>query len=75
MCLGLRSRGYQSRLHLGLPQETYIKKVLERFRMHNSKPIDTPINKGYALSLDHCHKNDEEKKEWLRFPIWVQLEV
>jgi hypothetical protein len=44
--------------------------------MHNSLPIDTPIEKGYALSLDHCAKNDEEKeKKWVRFPMQVQLEV
>ena len=37
---------------LGLSQETYIKKVLERFSMENSKPINTPVEKGSALCLD-----------------------
>ncbi|XP_042944486.1 secreted RxLR effector protein 161-like [Carya illinoinensis] len=36
--------------------------------MHNSKPIDTPIEKGYSLSLKHFPKNDEEKKEMTRVP-------
>ncbi|XP_040987831.1 secreted RxLR effector protein 161-like [Juglans microcarpa x Juglans regia] len=36
--------------------------------MHNSKPIDTPIEKAYTLSLEHCPKNDEEKKGMTRVP-------
>ena len=28
---------------LGMSQETYIKKVLERFLMHYFKPVDTPV--------------------------------
>ena len=31
---------------LGMCQEAYIKRVLERFRMHHSKPVDTPVEKG-----------------------------
>ena len=33
---------------LGLSQQTYINKVLERFQMHNCKPIDTPVAKMRA---------------------------
>ena len=47
---------------LGLSQETYIKKILERFHMENSKPIDTPVEKGSALCLDQCPKTDEKKE-------------
>ena len=36
---------------LGLSQETYIKKILERFSMENSKPIDTPVEKGVLCAL------------------------
>jgi len=46
---------------LGLSQEAYIKKVLERFRMHYSKPVGTPVEKGLTLSLNQCPKKD---KEW-----------
>jgi len=28
---------------LGISQEVYIKKVLQRLRMHYSKPVDTPV--------------------------------
>jgi len=37
---------------LGVSKEAYIKKVVERFRMHYSKPIDTLDENGLTLSLD-----------------------
>ena len=46
---------------LGMSQEAYIKKVLERFRMHYSKPVDTPVEKCLTLSLDQCPKTDKQK--------------
>jgi len=33
-------------------QEAYIKRILECFRMHYSKPVDTLVEKGLTLSLD-----------------------
>ena len=54
-------RDHSKRL-LSLSQETYIKKILERFRMENSKPIDTHVGKGSALCLDQCPKTNKEKK-------------
>jgi len=48
---------------LGMCQEAYIKRVLERFRMHHFKPIDTPVEKGLTLSLDQCPKTDQEKEK------------
>ena len=42
----------RSKKLLGLSQETYVKKILERFCMENSKPIDTLVEKGSALYLD-----------------------
>ena len=59
---------YRSKKLLGLSQETYIKKILERFGMENSKPIDTPVDKGSALCLDQCPKIDEEKKRMSTVP-------
>jgi len=41
----------RSRRLLGLSQETYIKKVLERFQMQTCKPVNTPLRKGSTLSL------------------------
>ena len=46
------TRDHRSRRLLSMSQQTYISKILKRFCMHNSKPIDTPVDKGCALSLD-----------------------
>ena len=53
---------------LGMSQEAYIKKVLERFRRHYSKPVDTPVEKGLTLSLDQCPKTDKEKEAMSNVP-------
>ena len=58
----------RSKKLLGLSQDTYIKKIIERFRMENSKPIDTSVEKGSALCLDQCPKTDEEKKRMSTVP-------
>ena len=36
--------------------------------MHNSKPIDTPIEKGHTLSLEDYPKLEKEKREMARVP-------
>ncbi len=66
--LGVKILRNRSKRFLGLSQETYIKKILERFQMHNSKPVDTPIEKACTLSLDQCPKTDEERNEMSRVP-------
>ena len=66
--LGVKIFRDRSKKLLGLSQETYIKMILERFRMHNSKPIDTPIEKGHTLSLEDCPKSEKEKREMARVP-------
>ena len=66
--LGIKISRDRSKRFLGLSQETYIKKVLERFRMQNSKPIDTPIEKGHTLSLALCPKNNQEKEAMANVP-------
>jgi len=48
---------------LGMCQEAYIKRVMECFRMHYSKPLDTPVEKSLTLSLDQCPKADQEKEK------------
>jgi hypothetical protein len=50
--LGLKIIRDRLKKLLSLSQMTYIKKILECFHMHNSKPIDTPMEKGYTLNLD-----------------------
>ncbi|XP_065628547.1 secreted RxLR effector protein 161-like [Quercus suber] len=53
---------------LGLSQQTYIKKVLDCFQIHNCKPIDTPVAKNESLSLDMCPKTQDEKEKMARVP-------
>ncbi|KAL6329782.1 hypothetical protein AAG906_037488 [Vitis piasezkii] len=53
---------------LGLSQETYINKVLERFRMKDCSPGTAPIVKSENFSLNQCPSNDLEKKEMKNIP-------
>ena len=48
---------------LGLSQETYINKVLERFYMKDCSPSVTPIVKGDRFSLNQCPRNDLEREQ------------
>ena len=66
--LGVKITRDCSKKLLSLSQGTYIKKILECFHMHNSKPIDTPMEKGCTLSLDQCPKNDEKKNQMSKVP-------
>ena len=66
--LGVKIFRECSKKLLCLYQETYIKMILERFRRHNSKLIDTPIEKGHSLSLEDCPKSEKEKREIARVP-------
>ncbi|RVX15691.1 Retrovirus-related Pol polyprotein from transposon TNT 1-94 [Vitis vinifera] len=53
---------------LGLSQETYINKVLERFRMKNCSPSVSPIVKGDRFNLNQCPKNDLEMEQMKNIP-------
>ena len=72
--LGVKILRDCSKKLLGFSQKTYIKMILKWFYMHNSKPIDTPIEKGHTLSLEDCPKLEKEKREMARVP-YLQLEV
>ena len=52
-----------SKRPLGLSQETYIKKRLKHYHMHDCKPMDTPIEKNLSLSLDMCPKTLDENEK------------
>jgi len=47
---------------LGLTQETYFKKMLERYHMQDSKLMDTLVDKSLSLSRDMHPKTLKEKK-------------
>jgi len=49
--------------NLGLSQQKYIEKVLERFNMKNSKPVSTPLAGHSKLSSKDCPTNEYEKEE------------
>ena len=53
---------------LGMLQETYINRVLERFRMKDCLPSVAPIVKGDRLNLNQCPKNDFEKEQMKNIP-------
>ena len=53
---------------LGLSQETYINKVLERFRMKNCSPSVSLIVKGDRFNLGQCPKNDLESEQMKNIP-------
>ena len=48
---------------LGLSQDTYINKILERFRMKDCSPSVSPIVKGDGFNLDQCPKNGIEMEQ------------
>ena len=36
--------------------------------MNNSKPIDTPVDRVFQLTLDHCPKKEEKKRQMSKVP-------
>ena len=46
---------------LKLSQHCYIKKVLERFEMVDSKPVQTPLSAHFRLSCNQCPRTEDEK--------------
>ena len=60
--LGMKISRDQSKKLVSLSQEKYIKKILERFRMQDCKPLNTPMAKCEILSRRLCPKTSEEKE-------------
>jgi len=59
--LGIQILRDCSRGIFGLSQKNYIDKVLSRYGMGSSRPVDTPETKGDKFSLKQCPKNDLER--------------
>ena len=53
---------------LRLSQETYVNKVLERFRIKDYSPSVSPIMKGDRFNLNQCPKNDLEREQMKNIP-------
>ena len=66
--IGIKIHRERSRGILGLSQETYINKVLERFNMKNCSPSVAPILKGERFNLNQCLKNDFELEHMKNIP-------
>ena len=66
--IGIKIHRDRPRGVLGLSQETYINKVLERFRMQDCSPSVAPIVKGDRFSLSQCPKNDFERESMKNIP-------
>ena len=58
--LGTRITRDRKNHKLTLSQGEYIKKILERFRMQNEKPVSTPLASHFKLSKEMCHKTHED---------------
>ena len=66
--LGVKIVRDRAKKLLGLSQETYIKRMLKRYHMQDSKSMDTPVDKSLSLSRDMCSKTSEEKGKMSRVP-------
>lgn len=66
--IGIEIHTNRARGILGLSQETYINKVLERFRMKDCSPSIAPIVKGDRFNLNQCSKNDLEREQMKNIP-------
>ena len=60
--LGIKIHRDRSRRMIGLSQETYIDKVLDRFEMANSKRGHIPMSHGISLSKTQCPSGPDEQE-------------
>ena len=42
--------------------------MLQRYHIHDHKPMDTPVERNLSLSLDMCLKSPEEKEQMSKVP-------
>ena len=66
--IGIKIHKERFRGILGLSQETYINKGLERFKMKNCSSSVAPILKGNRFDLNQCPKNDFEWEHMKNIP-------
>ena len=66
--IGIKIHRDRFRGILGLSQETYINKILERFRIKDCSPSVAPIMKGDRFNLNQCLKNDFEREQMKNIP-------
>jgi hypothetical protein len=59
--LGIDIRRDRKQSKLCLSQETYLRKILDKFGMLNSKPIVTPTNPQFKLCTNHYPNTEVER--------------
>ena len=68
-CLGLQITHDRTNGKLFLDQQAYIKDVLKRFNMENSKPVATPMDSNVKLDKSMGPKTPEEMAEMKNVPF------
>ena len=53
----------QMKGELFLSQQGYLKKIVKRFRMHQSKPVSTPLGHHTKLSITQAPNTEEERRK------------
>src|ERR1044072_3633073 len=66
--LGMEILRDRSAKKLWLSQKNYVEDVLKRFDMSRSKPVSTPLNNHFKLSLEHCPKIEAEQNTIFNIP-------
>eukprot|EP00253_Pinus_taeda_P015548 PITA_15548 len=66
--IGIKIHRDRFRGILGLSQETYINKILERFWIKDCSPSVAPIVKGDRFNLNQCQKNNFEREQMKNIP-------
>ncbi|GJW72990.1 retrotransposon protein, putative, ty1-copia subclass [Tanacetum coccineum] len=64
--LGIKIYRDRSKHLIGLSQDTYLDKILQRFKMENSKKGNLPLHHGINISKDLCPKTNEELDRMIR---------
>lgn len=66
--LGVKILRNRSKRILGITQETYIKTFLNKYNFGECKPMDTPTQRGIALSTEMGPKTPEERTKMKGIP-------
>ncbi|GKA00550.1 retrotransposon protein, putative, ty1-copia subclass [Tanacetum coccineum] len=66
--LGIKIYRDRSKRLIGLSQDTYLDKILKRFKMENSKKGNLPLHHGIKISSDLCPKTNDELDKMSRVP-------
>lgn len=59
--LGIDIKRYRNHSKLCLSQESYIRKIIDKFGMSNSKPVITPTTKQFKLSITQSFSARDER--------------